>query len=399
MLLRLPCSAERERTNHTFFPHCAALITVLSWLLLFNACGSSAPANRSTVPTNAPGSNSSPNLTVSATLPAASVGSTYNATVAVTGGTAPYAFSVASGGLPHGVLLAPNSGAISGTPSASGTFSFALSVSDSKGLSKQQPLQITVSNSPAPPAPAPPPTPPAGQNTGSSFSNVQHSGGWSQFGQGPPNFVDCSPSPCNGIAFSMTQGVSSPSMGGQSTVFWLGGATPYSDALWNNQLIGTGSTQGVPDANQTLVPTLRNFTYDVYFYGANLGLSQALEFDINQFFNGMGFIFGHECRIAGGNEWDVWDNQNKRWTPTGIPCHPNDNSWNHVTIKVQRTSNDDLLYQSITFNGVKSDLNWTFGHGSAPGGWYGVTINYQMDGNLHQDPHKVYLDNLTFSYQ
>jgi len=398
MLLRLPCSAQKEHTNHAFFPRCAALITLLSWLLLFNACGSSTPASRSTTPTNTPGSNSSPNLTVSATLPAASVGSTYNATVAVTGGTAPYAFSVASGGLPQGVLLAANSGAISGTPSASGTFSFALSVSDSKGLSKQQPLQITVSNSPAPPAPAPPPTPPAGQNAGPSFSNVQHSGGWSQFGQGPPNFVDCSPSPCNGIAFSMTQGVSSPSMSGQSTVFWLGGSTPYSDALWNNQLIGTGSTQGVPDANQTLVPTLRNFTYDVYFYGDNLGLSQALEFDINQFFNGMGFIFGHECRIASGNEWDVWDNQNKRWTATGIPCHPNNNSWNHVTIKVQRTSNDDLLYQSITFNGVTSDLNWTFGHGSAPG-WYGITINYQMDGNQHQDAHKVYLDNLTFSYQ
>ena len=187
-------------------------------------------------------------------------------------------------------------------------------------------------------------------------------------------------------------------MSGQSTVFWLGGSTPYSDALWNNQLIGTGSTQGVPDANQTLVPTLRNFTYDVYFYGDNLGLSQALEFDINQFFNGMGFIFGHECRIASGNEWDVWDNQNKRWTPTGIPCHPNNNSWNHVTIKVQRTSDDHLVYQSITFNGVTSDLNWTFGHGSAPG-WYGITINYQMDGNQHQDAHKVYLDNLTFSYQ
>ena len=95
----------------------------------------------------------------------------------------------------------------------------------------------------------------------------------------------------------------------------------------------------------------------MYFYGDTLGLSEALEFDVNQFFNGMGFIWGNECPIANANEWAVGDNQNKRWIPTGIPCHPNNNSWNHVTIKVQRTSNNDLLYQSITFNGVTSNLN------------------------------------------
>jgi hypothetical protein len=100
----------------------------------------------------------------------------------------------------------------------------------------------------------------------------------------------------------------------------------------------------------------------------------------------------------GGNEWDVWDNQNARWTNTGVPCYPNNNSWNHLTIKVQRTSDNRLLYQSITLNGVTSNLNWTFGNGSAPG-WYGVTINYQMDGNYKQDSYNAYLDNLTFSYE
>jgi hypothetical protein len=65
---------------------------------------------------------------------------------------------------------------------------------------------------------------------------------------------------------------------------------------------------------------------------------------------------------------------------------------------MQRTSDNHLVYQSITLNGQTNTLNWTFGHGSAPG-WYGVTINYQMDGNDHQDAYKVYLDNLTLSYQ
>jgi hypothetical protein len=56
------------------------------------------------------------------------------------------------------------------------------------------------------------------------------------------------------------------------------------------------------------------------------------------------------------------------------------------------------MYQSISFNRVTSNLNWTFGHGSTPG-WYGLTINYQMDGGGRQDSRNVYPDNLTFSYQ
>jgi hypothetical protein len=154
----------------------------------------------------------------------------------------------------------------------------------------------------------------------------------------------------------------------------------------------------MPDTNHTLVPTFHNFTYEVYFYGTNLSLSQAVEFDINQFFDGLGFIWGHECRIAGGNEWDVWDNVTAQWIPTGIACNPVSNSWNHVTIQVERTSSNQLLYQSITLNGVTSTLNQTYNPGSAPG-WWGITVNYQMDGNYEQSSYSVFLDELTFSYQ
>jgi Putative Ig domain len=376
---------------------CAALIAIVTCSLLFNGCsGGSLPgSNNSGGSSTATSTGSSTaSLNISATLPGATVGAAYNSTITVTGGTSPYAFSVASGALPGGVALGATNGTVSGTPTASGNFGFTVSVTDSSGLSKQQSLQIAVASAPAPT----PTTPSTGQSGGSSFSEVQHSGGWAQYGQQWPSYVDCSPSPCQGISFSMTQGVSSPSLSGKATEYYVGGNVPFSDALWNNHLIGANSSQGMPDANQTVVPSLHDFTYDVYFYGDNLGLSQALEFDINQFFGGMGFIFGHECRIASGNEWDVWDNQNAYWKHTGIPCNPNSNSWNHLTLKVQRTSNNQLVYQSITLNGVTSNLNWSFPAGSAPG-WYGVTINYQMDGDKNQDSYNVYLDNLTFSYQ
>lgn len=233
--------------------------------------------------------------------------------------------------------------------------------------------------------------------SGNSFKNVQASAGWAEAGQGPPYFVDCNP--CGPqITLSMEQGIKSPSLSGSATQYDIGGTGPYWDVLFNNHLIGDGSSQGMPDHDHTIVPTLHNFTYDVYFFGSNLPASQALEFDFNQFFNGMGFIWGHECRIAGGNQWDIWDNVNAHWVPTGVPCYPKNNAWNHLTLQVQRTSDNRLLYQTITLNGVTNTLNTYYDHGAAPG-WYGVTVNYQIDGNAQQSPYTVYLDQLTYSYQ
>lgn len=430
-----------DRAHHpcalrTLFPKSVVLVTSALLAALLNACGGNpVPPAANASPTTTP----QPSLTVSASLPAATVGTSYSATVTATGGAAPYYFFVASGNLPSGVTLANSTGVISGTPSGSGNFNFVIAVSDSKGGSGKKSLQIAVADATATSSGGGSGSSGGGTSgsggsgsgsggssgsgssggTGSgssggssgggtssgggspsqpSFSNVQKSSGWAQYGQGPPNFVDCSPSPCNGIDFSMTQGINSPSMSGSSTVFYVGGTTPYSDALWNNHLIGPLSSQGTFDSNGTIVPNLHDFTYDVYFYGDNLGAAEAIEFDINQFFNGVGLIYGHECRIAAGNQWDVWNNATGQWVPTGVPCYPNSNAWNHLTLKVQRTSDNHETYQSITLNGQTYNLNWSLGHGTA-GNWYGVTVNFQLDGNYQQTPYKVYVDNLTLSYQ
>ncbi len=423
MFFVLHSPAPKERACPALKLKKMACVATLIGVAGLTACGGG-PSVAKLSPTN----GATGNLTIAAALPAATEGSTYSGSVSASGGRTPYNYAVVWGQMPQGVNLDSTSGKVSGTPSASGAFNFAVSVSDANGSSKEQSMQIAVANAapaPAPePAPAPtnpppsspppsnpPPSNPPASNpapsnpaptnnssAGNAFSNLQASGGWAQYGQGPPNFVDCSPAPCDGIDFSMSQNHSSPSLSGNSTVYWVGGNTPYSDALWNNHLIGDGSSQGMEDGDQSIVPKIHNFTYDVDFYGDNLGPAQALEFDINQFFGGMGFIFGHECRVAGGNEWDIWDNSKGQWIHTGIPCHPKSGDWNHLTIKVQRTSDNHETYQSITLNGQTANLNWTFDKGSASG-WYGVTVNFQLDGNYKQDGYKVYLDNLTLSYQ
>jgi Domain of unknown function (DUF4082)/Bacterial Ig-like domain len=66
-------------------------------------------------------------------LPAGIASVAYSATLAGSGGTTPYSWSIASGSLPTGLTLNANTGAISGTPAASGTFNFVVQASDSSG--------------------------------------------------------------------------------------------------------------------------------------------------------------------------------------------------------------------------------------------------------------------------
>src|ERR1700680_1056671 len=232
---------------------------------------------------------------------------------------------------------------------------------------------------------------------GNVLQHLQASGGWKSWGELPPGYGICS-YPCPGVTWSMQQGIKSPSLSGDATRFNIGGTKPYADVLWSNPLIGQGSTQGLPDSGHTLLPTLHNFTYDVYFYPTNLGVTQVLEFDISMYFNGLGLIWGNQCNILGGHVWDIWDNLKQQWVSTGVACNPVNNAWNHLTIQVQRESDNSLLFQSITLNGVTNNINRKYPPGSAPGSWWGITVNYQMDGNDQMASNTTFLDNFTFIY-
>ena len=235
------------------------------------------------------------------------------------------------------------------------------------------------------------------QSDGKPLPHLQASGGWQSWGEYPPGYGICN-YPCPGISWSMKQGIKSPSLSGDATQFNIGGSKPYADVLWSNPLIGARSSQGLPDSGHTLLPTIHNFTYDAYFYPTNLGVTQVLEFDINMYFNGLGLIWGHQCNILGGHQWDIWDNVGHKWVSSGAACNPINNAWNHLTIHAQRESDNSLLFQSITLNGVTSNINRTYPPGSAPGSWWGVTVNFQMDGDVNQSAYTTFLDNFTLSY-
>ena len=70
----------------------------------------------------------------------------YTATLTASGGTTPYTWSIASGALPTGLSLASGTGVISGTPTATGTFSFTAMVTAANGQSVTKSLSIIITN-------------------------------------------------------------------------------------------------------------------------------------------------------------------------------------------------------------------------------------------------------------
>jgi len=93
------------------------------------------------------GAATPPAITTSS-LPAANVGVAYSQSLAATGGTGPYSWSLSAGALPAGLSLSP-AGVISGTPTATGTSNFTVKVSDSSSpvQSSTKALSLSVGSS------------------------------------------------------------------------------------------------------------------------------------------------------------------------------------------------------------------------------------------------------------
>jgi len=88
-------------------------------------------------------SGTNPAITT-ASLPGANVGTAYSASLAASGGNPPYSWSISAGSLPAGLQLSASGGQISGTPTATGTFTFTAQVTDLGGRTATKALSITV---------------------------------------------------------------------------------------------------------------------------------------------------------------------------------------------------------------------------------------------------------------
>ncbi|MEO6920605.1 MAG: putative Ig domain-containing protein [Collimonas sp.] len=78
------------------------------------------------------------------TVPSGAVGVSYTATISASGGALPYIYSIASGALPAGVTLNTSSGALSGTPTAAGTFNFTVKAQDANSFNNAQAYSLVI---------------------------------------------------------------------------------------------------------------------------------------------------------------------------------------------------------------------------------------------------------------
>jgi hypothetical protein len=110
------------------------------------------------------------------TLPNGSVGAAYSQTITASGGTAPYTFTVISGALPPGLTLS-SGGALSGTPTTVGSFSFTVRATDSAGCLGDQPYTIVINAAACPTITLSPSTLPAATAGVAYSQTITASGG------------------------------------------------------------------------------------------------------------------------------------------------------------------------------------------------------------------------------
>ena len=124
----------RSRFSAALVQNCWFVLRCTVALSLLQSCGGGSSV-----------STSPPPLTVTTTsLAGGTITVSYSATLLATGGTGTgYAWTVSAGALPGGLTLA-SGGILAGTPTATGTFSFTVQVTDSSGTTATASLSIVI---------------------------------------------------------------------------------------------------------------------------------------------------------------------------------------------------------------------------------------------------------------
>jgi len=213
--------------------------------------------------------------------------------------------------------------------------------------------------------------------TAKTFYDIDHMTGWESCdscagwgGDGPS------------ATHSYKQNIASPSIDGKSMEFFLGGTTPYANALWWKQLGGNDWAT--------------NFVLDMRYYVKTPSAIQALEFDVNQTRKAEGkwYIFGTQCVMKGTRRWDVYDPYNRKWVATSIPCEvPKAYAWQQVVLEFKRTADAGTTFVSVTINGTKHYFNKTYK--ARAGSSSTLNAAFQMDGDKYMTDYRVWVDKMS----
>jgi hypothetical protein len=149
-----------------------------------------------------------------------------------------------------------------------------------------------------------------------------------------------------------------------------------------------------------------NFVYDTYVYLTNPSSLANLEMDNNQVWDSSNdvLIYGTQC--ASNGYWEYTTNDSgAHWNVSTVKCEGGppkwqSDYWHHVQIKAHRDGSGNAYYDSVTLDGVTSQLNDS-GFSSFALDWNpngDLLLNFQMDGNGSSGSVTAYVDGLTEIY-
>jgi hypothetical protein len=243
------------------------------------------------------------------------------------------------------------------------------------GGQSQNPTSVAVAPSPPAPSPSPTPSPTPANPNAKTIPDIQKLTGWE-------NCTVCTGSKL--AVYSMTQGISSPSLSGSSARFQLlTGTQPFGAALWF-KFVGTENSA-------------THFVYDLFFLVDNPGSAQALEFNVSQSTGGNRYSFSTQLDIADQNTWRVWDPVANHWVASTVHSPKLEpNIWYHLIWEFERDAGGNVVFTAVTLNDTRSVVNLSMPH--TADSTSGLDVAFQADANTAATPYSVWLDkvNLTF---
>lgn len=231
---------------------------------------------------------------------------------------------------------------------------------------------------------APPPPPPPPPTSGTTYSNLQESSSWQTCGS-------CGNQGGGGAlaTYSMTRGLTSPTVDGQSTSaqFSIGGNYAYTNAYW--YLHNTAPTTEI-----------NKLTYDFYIYvpAASATAPQAIEFECQHTVNGYVHNFAWQADYA-SKQWRTFDFINRAWIATVIPFSGfAPDTWHHITAEYHENGSN-TVHDALTVDGVRTVVNIIRPGKPTTSTWASFTNAFQLDLNKAPTPFSVYVDKMSVNIQ
>ena len=226
------------------------------------------------------------------------------------------------------------------------------------------------------------PAPPASAKT---WNNIEERSGWSDCGACAGNPGGNGPSG----SFWFKQGVSSPSLDGNSMETAIGGWVPWADDVFAYHF----GPQNWAD----------HFLYTVHFLwnapktrsGDGNYVVQAVEFDSFFFTGGFKYMFGTQCDYMGGY-WGVWNGPANKWQNTSLRCNKvPPNQWHTISWYLERDQNQKKLhFVAISIDGNQSKIDvWMDAVGSGYNDDAG--IQFQQDSDQFGSPWNAWIDQVS----